>query len=271
MDKMVSSLKSYLKKTQFRLFAARGFSKYISSLEKSVVYGQFCQEVYGQDLCQLNMVDKEQLEKVIEVLALMPNERLLDLGCGAGKITEYISDVSGAHAVGIDFAKGPIRTANERTAPKSTRLQFKLGNLNKVPFSEQSFDAITSFDTLYFVDDLPQVIRQLKSLLKPTGRMVLMFSSALKSGEAHDLLRPENTKLGLALANAGLKFKTWDFTKNEMAVWTKSLRFAEKLKEKFEIENSLEIYKSRIKEASTWQKKHESQLVARYLYLVKWS
>ena len=55
---------------------------------------------------------------------------MLDLGCGNGKMAEYISDCTGANLTGIDFIPFAIQQAQERTQAKRDRLEFKAeGNL----------------------------------------------------------------------------------------------------------------------------------------------
>lgn len=92
-----------------------GFSDGLIRSEQSKAYAVFCERLYGKNLCQFNMMDMVQLNKLFDVLNLNKNSRVLDLGCGIGTITEYISDLTQAHITGIDFAAGAIKRAQERT------------------------------------------------------------------------------------------------------------------------------------------------------------
>ena len=53
--------------------------------------------------------------------------RVLDVGCGNGKIAEYISDLTQASVTGIDYVPEAISHAQERTAEKRGRLSFIFG------------------------------------------------------------------------------------------------------------------------------------------------
>jgi 2-polyprenyl-3-methyl-5-hydroxy-6-metoxy-1,4-benzoquinol methylase len=83
--------------------------------QKSKAYGEFCKKVYGRNLCQFNMFDEEQLQKLLTELNLNNTHIVLDLGCGNGLISEYISDLTGAKVIGIDYAGGAIKEAQKLT------------------------------------------------------------------------------------------------------------------------------------------------------------
>ena len=67
------------------------FGKWMTACEHSAAYLKFCQQVYGTSRCQFNMMTERQLSKLVEVLRLGENDRVLELGCGIGTITEHIA------------------------------------------------------------------------------------------------------------------------------------------------------------------------------------
>ncbi|MFC1852728.1 class I SAM-dependent methyltransferase [candidate division CSSED10-310 bacterium] len=87
----------------YKLIAGIESSQFALKCEKSKTYSEFCERVHYQDLCQNNMIDMEQL---IEVLNLSPDNRVLDVGCGIGIITEYISDKTGECVQNNRWEKG---------------------------------------------------------------------------------------------------------------------------------------------------------------------
>ncbi len=88
------------------------------------------------------------LEDLLARFELKPGDHLLDLGCGAGVIAEYISDQTGARVTGLDYATPAVTAANERTADKRSALTFLQGDMNALDLPAQSFDAAISLDTL---------------------------------------------------------------------------------------------------------------------------
>lgn len=231
--------------------------------EGSEAYRIFCKEVYGRNLCQANMVDEEQLEKLIAVAGLKSSDRVLDLGCGLGYSSEYLSDLSGANIFGIDFAAGAIDSAKLRTSLKRDRIRFQHGNLNSLPKNQSKFDCILSIDSLYFVNSITKTISDLKGIFNPNGRLLIFYSSKAKDETKKSA---EHNELGLALGEMGFAFQAWDFTTNENKIWQRTQVVANGLKNQFELEGNIAIYKGRISEAQKnleWQK---AGVMTRYLY-----
>ena len=112
---------------QLKQSMIQGFSAMMLAAEQSAVSKKFCQQVYGIDLCQFNMMSRAQLDKLLEELNLGKDDHNLDLGCGVGLISEYVSDVTGAAVFGIDFATEVIERARERTVTEK-KAAFVPGN-----------------------------------------------------------------------------------------------------------------------------------------------
>ena len=70
------------------------------------------------------MTDMAALKDLLARLDLQPGDHVLDLGCGAVVIAEYISEQTGAEVTGLDYAAPAIAEAMERTADKRSSLTF---------------------------------------------------------------------------------------------------------------------------------------------------
>lgn len=247
----------------------QNFSDRLVRSEQSKAYAVFHERLYGKNLCQHNLMDMVQLSKFLEILNLNKNNRTLDLGCGIGVITEYISDLTQAHIIGIDFAAGAIKRAQERSRKKQNRLTFQEGNMNNIDFRVNTFDTIIAIDTLYFVDDLGKTIGQMKAVLKPKGQMGIFFTQTMKPEDPKELLLPEKTKLAQALKQHNLNFQTWNFTENEHRIWRKGKELAEELKSEFEAEGNLDLYNASLNEAEHMLKLVDLGRMSRHLYHVQ--
>ena len=248
---------------------SKGYDNLLSRTETSQAYSMFCERVFGKDLSQFNVLDMEQLNTLIEKLELKPSEVALDIGCGNGKIAEYISDLIGAKMVGLDFAAEVIKKAQQRTVDKKDRLTYMVGNMDELSFEDGSFDAIISIDTLYFVENIDATIRKLKTLLKPTGRLAIFYDQSCEPDEPRDVLLPENTKIGVALRNNGLAFETIDYTANSRGIWVREIEAAEELKELFAKEGNVDIYEDRTRDTRRTLEKVENGRQVRHFYLAK--
>jgi SAM-dependent methyltransferase len=73
---------------------------------------------------------------------------VLDCGCGAGRFARMAAD-RGASVAGIDAAEGLNEIAAERT-PEG---EFRVGDLEELPWQEDSFEVVTGFSSFQFADD----------------------------------------------------------------------------------------------------------------------
>ena len=249
-------------------YGREAFGIWMTSSEKSAAYAEYCRRVHGMALIQFNMVDAEQLAKLLDALRLAPEHRVVDLGCGIGTLTEHVSDRTGAHVTGVDFADAAISRARQRTWTKKGRLSFQVGDLNSLDLPRASFDAALVFDTLYFVDDLDRVVGDVLALLRPGGQMGAFFTSIRKKDDGAEILEPGSSRLGKALNRHGRSFTTCDFTENERRIWEAGRKAVDELEGAFEAEGNQLLWKSRDREIRTMLDVYASGSARRYLYHV---
>ncbi|MDY7014892.1 MAG: class I SAM-dependent methyltransferase [Cyanobacteriota bacterium] len=107
--------------------------------------------------------------ELIELLAPQPDERILDLGCGTGQLTQQIA-ASGAIAIGIDNSPSAIARAKENYP----HLQFLVAEGTNFSV-EEPFDAVFSNAALHWMKNAQGVIRCIWQALNPGGRFVAEF------------------------------------------------------------------------------------------------
>ena len=114
-----------------------------------------------------SFVWKKSEDLVENMLDPKAGERILDLGCGTGHLTDRIAS-AGAIVVGIDSSPSMIAQARQNF-PK---LHFQLTDARSFRF-DKPFDAIFSNAALHWVRDAPMVVESMACALKPGGRLVL--------------------------------------------------------------------------------------------------
>lgn len=102
--------------------------------------------------------------EVVALLAPKKDERILDLGCGDGALTEQIA-ASGAHVTGCD------RSAEMLAATAARGLPAVQADITSLPFSDE-FDAVFSNAALHWTRDQHAVLAGVHRALKPGGRFV---------------------------------------------------------------------------------------------------
>jgi ubiquinone/menaquinone biosynthesis C-methylase UbiE len=245
------------------------FSDTLIRCEQSKAYSSFCERVFGRDLCQANMVDMVQLEEMLDALNLTAENRVLDMGCGIGRIAEYISDSTHASVLGIDIATEAVKRAQSRTQTKKYRLRFQEGDLNDLSLSPASVDTIIAIATLHYAENLEATIGKMKAILIPHGQMGLFSFQYCLDNEPPDILLPQNTRLAQALKKHGLQFQTWDFTEREKETLRQQIRVATELMEEFRAEDNLDLCEDRIEESEIDLQRLETGKKRVYLYHVQ--
>jgi len=137
-------------------------------------------------------VQQTWARELIARLKLRGDERILDVGCGDGKITAEIARaVPRGAAVGVDASPEMIGFANRTFPPsKIPNLEFHVMDARKIQFVRK-FDLVFSNAALHWVDDHQAILRGAASVLRPGGRLVISCGG---KGNAHDVflaLRPE--------------------------------------------------------------------------------
>jgi ubiquinone/menaquinone biosynthesis C-methylase UbiE len=210
----------------------------------------------------------------MQVTQLSPAQRALDLGCGNGMIAEYLSDRTGAHITGLDYIPQAISQALQRTAIKSDRLAFIVGDINQLELPRNVFDVILSIDSMYFSEDYAATLRELKAALRPGGQMGILYSHGREPWVPRDefpkeTLPPDRTPLAEALRANDLTFRTWDLTLQDYELAQRRKEVLAELKPQFEVEGILFIYENRLGDAEGVSQAIEEGLHARYLYHVQ--
>jgi ubiquinone/menaquinone biosynthesis C-methylase UbiE len=110
---------------------------------------------------------------ILAKLALEPGQSLLDVGCGAGMFASMARE-RGLLVSGIDASDALIAIARER-APGA---DFRVGDLEDLPFSEGSFDAVTGFNAFQFATNPVAALSAARSAAKRGGPVVVVICTS---------------------------------------------------------------------------------------------
>lgn len=124
-------------------------------------------------------------EFALELLQLRPEDAVLEIGCGHGKtLAKAAKFVSRGSLSGIDFSPVMHRhaTRRHRRLVAEKRIEFLLGNSDRLPFDDKSFDKVFTVHTVYFWKTPIDHLAEARRVLKPGGRFVLGFRPAEDAG-----------------------------------------------------------------------------------------
>lgn len=144
-------------------------------------------------------------ERMATDLSVRKGERILDVGCGRGRIAAHVASFTGAHVTGMNIDNVQLNQARRfaKSANLSSSCEFVEGDLNSIPFdfADASFDAVYNVQAFSYSEDLPRLFRELYRVLKPGGKIAILeyvLKEAFDSSNAHhvDLLRRTKQVLG---------------------------------------------------------------------------
>ncbi|WP_448701289.1 class I SAM-dependent methyltransferase [Mucilaginibacter sp. AW1-3] len=129
-------------------------------------------------------------QKALQQLNLTPSSLLLDAGCGSGLFSS-IAINAGARVTGMDAAPGLLEVARQRN-PKNNFIE---GDLEAMPFGDESFDVVTGFNSFQYAGSFESALVEAKRVLKPGGRLVIGIWDKPENSQSTNILKAVGTLL----------------------------------------------------------------------------
>src|SRR5947199_1253493 len=98
-------------------------------------------------------------EAMLDAAAVGPGTRVVDAGCGAGGAS-VLAAGRGAHVNGLDAAEALLAIARARVPDGD----FRLGDVEALPYADGMFDAVIAADVLPYVADPLAALRELRGV-----------------------------------------------------------------------------------------------------------
>jgi len=108
-------------------------------------------------------------EAVLERTGVRAGVRYLDVGCGAGMAAQMAAK-HGAHVSGVDAAEALLAIARERTPSGD----FRLGDIENLPFADQTFDVITGFNSFQYAGNPRIALAESRRVARRDAQVVVM-------------------------------------------------------------------------------------------------
>ncbi|MEX0921158.1 MAG: methyltransferase domain-containing protein [Rhodovibrionaceae bacterium] len=176
------------------------------------------------DLAPIDEFHSRGREATLELAGfarLMPETRVLDLGCGLGGPARRLAKIFACRVTGLDLTPEYVEVANllAECCGLKSRIAFIQGNALDTPFEDASFDVVWSQHAAMNIADKAKLYAEAARLLKPGGRLALYDILAGEGGAPHfplpwardpahsHLIAPE--ALRETLSAAGFEVQHW--------------------------------------------------------------
>lgn len=142
---------------------------------------------------------------------------MLDIGCGLGGPSRYISDCFGCRVVGVDLLPVRIdaaRALGEMTGT-SSRVEFRVAGALALPFDDAAFAQVWVMDVSIHVRDKSALFREIARFLRPGGLLVLhdqmgpLPRAMLPAKRAAPYVAPSFSQLIRIVEKASLRLELW--------------------------------------------------------------
>lgn len=151
-----------------------------SSKEEIKKFDQLAQDWWSFDkgMKMLHLMNPVRIRFIIDSIEKnthnfkTKNLKILDVGCGAGILTEPLSRL-GHDVSGIDLSNKAIDVAKTRALEQNLQIDYKNLSIDQI---DQKFDVVTALEIIEHVDDCKFFLENCLKVLKPNG---LMFISTI--------------------------------------------------------------------------------------------
>lgn len=119
----------------------------------------------------------------------LKGERLLDIGCGDGVYTVRLADAF-AQVDAIDIQQERLALFEERLLkqPTTTPVRIRTMSAAALDYPDDTFDLVTAIEVLEHVTELDQALREIRRVLKPSGRLAITTPNRWFPFETHGVL-----------------------------------------------------------------------------------
>jgi ubiquinone/menaquinone biosynthesis C-methylase UbiE len=142
-----------------------------------------------------------------------PGNRVLDVACGTGIVSREVAKAVGpdGEVVGLDVNPGMLAVARSHQPSPGAKIRWQEGDARALLFQDGSFDLVLCQHGMQFVPDRAAAVREMRRVLTPSGRAVVMVLQSLSSHPVFEvLMKSVAAHLSVPLATAAIPFAMSD-------------------------------------------------------------
>jgi ubiquinone/menaquinone biosynthesis C-methylase UbiE len=99
--------------------------------------------------------------------------KVLEVAPGAGHFAIELAKLGDYQIAGLDISATSVETARANAAEARVQVDFRQGNVGRMPFADETFDFLICRATLKTFDDSQRALEEMHRVLKPAGRALI--------------------------------------------------------------------------------------------------
>ena len=146
----------------------------------------------------VSIIENQNLfeKRMAKDLNVGPGSKVLDIGCGRGRIASHIATLTGAHVTGVNIEPHQLESARKFAHEKGLdqQCQFKKADLNDLPlpFADASLDGVYQVQVFSLSKNLLKLFKDIHRMLKPGGTFACLDWMSL---DRYDASNPYHANL----------------------------------------------------------------------------
>lgn len=133
----------------------------------------------------------EHLHRYAFAKSFVAAKTVLDIACGEGYGSNLLAETAKS-VIGIDIDKLTIVSAQKKYIKEN--LSFETGTVINIPFADETFDIIVSFETIEHIDQHAQMLGEIKRVLKKNGLLIISTPEKKYFSDIHPHKNPFHAK-----------------------------------------------------------------------------
>ena len=138
-----------------------------------------CMKPHGEEGIQtirnMNENHKNISEFAFESIDINEDDRILDIGCGGGVNIEKFLKLTTANVDGLDYSEVSVKASikQNQQAVDNGRCNIIQADVSDMPIDNDTYDLVSSFETIYFWPDIGETFKEVFRIIKPDGRFMI--------------------------------------------------------------------------------------------------
>lgn len=124
-------------------------------------------------------IDVKWRKKVVKLVSEIMPENILDIATGTGDLAINLTQTNAKKIIGLDISDGMLEVGRQKINKRKldSTIEMVLGDSEKLPFDDNSFDAVTVAFGIRNFENLEKGLSEIFRVLKPSGIFVILETS----------------------------------------------------------------------------------------------